>query len=69
MKDLNYGYPIREGPCCYDKTSGCKDTKGYTNPIHFYTHVNMARGGGAITAGAFILNDVSWPSKFYNGHL
>jgi hypothetical protein len=29
----------------------------------------MARGGGAITAGAFIVNDVGWPSEFYNGYL
>ena len=42
----NYGWPVREGPCTNTETKDCAPSHPYTDPVHFYIHID---GFGAVT--------------------
>jgi uncharacterized repeat protein (TIGR03806 family) len=52
----NYGWPIREGPSCFQTPSGCQ-SEGLTPPIHSYT-----RDEGASALGGFIYRGDAFPA-------
>jgi glucose/arabinose dehydrogenase len=71
MKLANYGWPSREGPCNTGSyTSGCTPDAKFTDPIHWFAHLNSTGGstGKAIVGGAFVPNGV-WPSNYDNTYL
>lgn len=61
FKDVDYGWPAREGPCPNNRIENCADVHPYTDPVHFYIHNN----GGSVTGGTFVPNGI-WPEE-YNG--
>lgn len=49
FKDVDYGWPAREGPCPNNRVENCADVHDYEDPVHYYIHNN----GGAVTGECF----------------
>lgn len=73
---VNYGYPLREGPCdglqsggnnmfdCAPPPAEPESGLPYREPWHFYNHRDRTDlGGGCITAGAMVPRGF-WPSPY-----
>ncbi len=54
----NYGWPVREGPCLRNQTSGCSTDPSYTQPVTWFD-------SGYIVGGAFVPN--GWWGPAYDG--
>ena len=64
----NYGYPERTGMCIKDSEDGCTPSPAmFTDPVHWYKHDPDL--GGAVTAGVFVPDYVSWPDDFDGAYL
>ena len=58
----NYGWRLKEGPDCFNPSSGC-DPGGLTDPIHAYDHIN---DGGVAIIGGYPYRGAAIPS--FEGH-
>eukprot|EP00562_Extubocellulus_spinifer_P005313 CAMPEP_0178535294 /NCGR_PEP_ID=MMETSP0696-20121128/35469_1 /TAXON_ID=265572 /ORGANISM="Extubocellulus spinifer, Strain CCMP396" /LENGTH=1360 /DNA_ID=CAMNT_0020167425 /DNA_START=360 /DNA_END=4442 /DNA_ORIENTATION=+ len=67
MGGVNYGYPLREGPCEGGQDTKCEPDDRYQVPTYSYHHVD--EHGGAITGGTFVPDDAGWPSSLSNSYL
>lgn len=71
---VNYGWPVREGPCAGNGASGdnvedCDEDDRFQDPEHYYMHRDKTEaGGGAIVGGAIVPNGY-WPSTYDNSYL
>jgi len=64
---VNYGYPLREGPCELDSDTLCDVDHAFQDPAYWYAHRRYA-SGGAITGGTFVPNGV-WPAEYDNTYM
>jgi glucose/arabinose dehydrogenase len=61
---VNYGWPMREGPCSYASTTRCKKSNGHTDPIFWYPH--NSEDNGAAVGIAIPPPGTKWPSEYQN---
>ena len=67
MPLVDYGWPVREGPCLYKTTSGCwPSPPRYQDPEHWTLH---GSDGGAVTGGAFVPDGMGWPEEYHRAYM
>jgi PKD repeat protein len=61
---VNYGWPMREGPCSYSSTTRCKESNSHADPIFWYPH--NSEDNGAAVGIAIPPPGTNWPSEYQN---
>jgi PKD repeat protein len=61
---VNYGWPMREGPCSIGKSTNCAITDdSLVQPYHFYQHTQLEEGG-CFVGSVWVPDNIGWPEKY-----